>query len=203
VDYQTMCNLAFIPLSISQSEYVPENRLEHILIRHSLLHNFLYKPNSTMHLYADYFHEMIAELDEPFIARDKNWVANFQKKIYSKNPDNIIGKILVSVALPKLGDLIVKVDESKALLTATKTNFALHAYKLEKGKIADSIADLSPRFLKTTPLDPFDGKPIKYSKAKGIVYSVGKNLTDVGGSEGDDWPKMDDPTIHVSYQGKK
>ena len=30
--------------------------------------------------------------------------------------------------------------------------------------------------------DPFDGKPFRYALAKGLVYSVGENLTDDGGS---------------------
>jgi len=32
------------------------------------------------------------------------------------------------------------------------------------------------------PLDTYDGKPFRYSRSKGIVYSDGKDLKDSGGS---------------------
>ncbi len=196
VEYQTMCNLAFKPLSLKN--YEPQNWYERIIIRFPLVRDFLYKPNATMQLYADFFRARIADLDKPFIALDRNAGKNFQKRLNMKDLNNIIGKILVSVAAPNT-QLAEKLFETKALRIATQTNFALHAYKVEKGKIANSIAELNPIYLKEIPLDPFDGKPLRYSKGKGFVYSVGKNLTDVGGSEGEEWLKMDDPTIKVSY----
>ena len=36
--------------------------------------------------------------------------------------------------------------------------------------------------LEAIPADPYDGKPFRYAPAKGIVYSVGKDLVDSGGS---------------------
>ena len=42
-----------------------------------------------------------------------------------------------------------------------------------------------PDYLIVAPIDPFDGKPLRYKKlAKGyVVYSIGTNETDNGGSE--------------------
>ena len=48
-------------------------------------------------------------------------------------------------------------------------------------------------------MDPFDGKPIRYSKDKKIIYSVGEDGVDSGGSAGDDWRKMPDPTFSVDF----
>jgi len=39
-----------------------------------------------------------------------------------------------------------------------------------------------PAYLDGVPVDSFDGEPFRYSAEKGLVYSVGKNLTDEGGS---------------------
>ena len=36
--------------------------------------------------------------------------------------------------------------------------------------------------MKAVPADPFDGKPFRYDASKGIVYSVGKDCEDSGGS---------------------
>ena len=37
------------------------------------------------------------------------------------------------------------------------------------------------------------------SKEKKIIYSVGKDLIDSGGSKGDDWKKMEDPTFKIEF----
>ena len=38
-----------------------------------------------------------------------------------------------------------------------------------------------PEFLPAVPLDGFDGKPVRYSPAKKVVYSVGEDGLDSGG----------------------
>ena len=49
----------------------------------------------------------------------------------------------------------------------------------------DSLSNLVPDFLESIPIDPFDGKELRYRKLdKGfVVYSVGENLSDDGGQE--------------------
>ena len=49
-------------------------------------------------------------------------------------------------------------------------------------ELPDSLESLVPKYINTIPLDPYDGLPFKYSKSKAIVYSVGKDLKDSGGS---------------------
>lgn len=70
-----------------------------------------------------------------------------------------------------------------------------------------------PEYLSYVPLDPFDGKPIRYIAAAGIVYSVGYDLIDSSGSlngleswSGDGassrrW-KADDAVFHVTTEGE-
>jgi hypothetical protein len=50
------------------------------------------------------------------------------------------------------------------------------------GKLPENLQALVPTYLAAVPDDPFDGKPFRYSPEKKIVYSVGKNLVDDGGS---------------------
>ena len=47
----------------------------------------------------------------------------------------------------------------------------------------ESLGELVPAYLEAVPMDPFDGKEIKYKKLdKGyIVYSVGEDMIDDGG----------------------
>ncbi len=49
-----------------------------------------------------------------------------------------------------------------------------------------------PAYLDALPVDPFDGRPVRYSREKKIVYSVGKDLVDGGGmtdAQAREWAK--------------
>jgi hypothetical protein len=61
---------------------------------------------------------------------------------------------------------------------------AVERYRLKHRKWPDSLEALKPGLLKDIPLDPFDGKPIRYRKvADGVVvYSVGYDGNDDGGN---------------------
>ena len=49
--------------------------------------------------------------------------------------------------------------------------------------LPDSLSALVPKYIEAIPRDPFDGEPMRYSKEHGIVYSVGNDFVDNGGSE--------------------
>ena len=66
-------------------------------------------------------------------------------------------------------------------VAATQIQIALKCYKAEHGDLPDTLDKLVPKYFKTVPLDDFDGKPMKYSKAKRVIYAVGSDLTDDGG----------------------
>jgi hypothetical protein len=57
-------------------------------------------------------------------------------------------------------------------------------YRLRADRWPASVEDLKPDLLKVIPLDPFDGKPIRFAKtADGVViYSVGMDGSDDGGN---------------------
>jgi len=164
---------------------------------------FFYKYNQSRKMLADHFRDRMADIDKPYsqVPKDTNEKFKIDPKDFTKNLDNVAGRILLSVGMPNFTLFIAKINDTKALLEMTKINFALHIYRFETGKAAESLSDLVPRYLPRIPTDPFDGKIMRYSKKKSILYSVGKNLTDVGGSEGSmkDWNDMDDPTLKIVY----
>ena len=67
---------------------------------------------------------------------------------------------------------------------------ALAAYKAEKGVYPQTLADLSPAYLKAIPTDRFSDKGLIYkTRDKGyLLYSVGRNLKDDGGKK-QSWDK--------------
>jgi len=61
---------------------------------------------------------------------------------------------------------------------------AIERYRLAAtNRLPDSLAALVPSLLDSVPLDPFDGKPVRYKKLiKGyMIYSIGPDLQDDGG----------------------
>jgi hypothetical protein len=51
--------------------------------------------------------------------------------------------------------------------------------------VPGTLAELAPRFLPAVPIDPFDGKPLRYAvrQEECVVWSIGIDLADNGGSE--------------------
>ena len=67
---------------------------------------------------------------------------------------------------------------------------AASAYREAKGLYPQTIDDLVPTFLKTVPIDPYDGKPLKIKKVHGglDLYSVGPVAKDWKGNSGERKP---------------
>jgi hypothetical protein len=64
------------------------------------------------------------------------------------------------------------------------TAIALKRFQLRHGKWPGTLGELAPEFLASVPIDPDDGKPLKYHpNADGafLLYSVGEDGVDNGG----------------------
>jgi|AntAceMinimDraft_16_1070373.scaffolds.fasta_scaffold43017_1 hypothetical protein len=84
-------------------------------------------------------------------------------------------------------------------IRATKLFLALKVYKNDYGHLPQNLSELVPNYISTIPEDPFDNKPLKYSIEKNIIYSVGRDLIDSGGSTGKYLREMPDPTIEINF----
>jgi hypothetical protein len=62
---------------------------------------------------------------------------------------------------------------------------AVERHRLATGRLPDTLADLVPSYLDTVPVDPFDGRDLRYKKLETgfVVYSVGEDETDNRGKE--------------------
>ena len=81
-------------------------------------------------------------------------------------------------------------DQRRLAVTA----IALKRFQLEHGQWPETLAELSPEFLPSVPIDPYDGKPLKYhSNPDGtfLLYSVGEDGVDDGGDPS--------PAKHASF----
>lgn len=96
---------------------------------------------------------------------------------------NAIGEGLYDLLRISPRDLLTRKCEENVAVSATRTILALRAYLSQHGELPRSLSDLVPDELSTLPLDDFDGKALRYSRERRILYSVGWNTVDDGGVE--------------------
>jgi len=76
-----------------------------------------------------------------------------------------------------------KAADFHALQRLGQVAVALRLYRHEHGRYPETLEELVPKYLPSLPVDPFDGKPLRYKRlAKGFkVWSVGWDMKDDGG----------------------
>ena len=85
---------------------------------------------------------------------------------------------LTPMLLPTFGP-----GSTHSAVRAARTALAVERFRLSRGKLPESLQDLVPDYLGSVPLDPFDGKPLRYRVTDHgyIVYSIGADGVDDGG----------------------
>jgi hypothetical protein len=85
--------------------------------------------------------------------------------------------------LPFLSAMRIATGRGTASLRSGATLIACERYHLAHGKWPKQLTDLTPQFMETLPLDPFDGQPLRYQVTPEavMVYSIGSDLVDDGG----------------------
>ncbi|HCE45542.1 MAG TPA: hypothetical protein DET40_18535 [Lentisphaeria bacterium] len=83
---------------------------------------------------------------------------------------------------------LMNVFDKKCLALANvacnRAGLAVERYRLKYGKLPEKLFDLKAEFIENVPLDPFDGKELRYKKLpKGyMIYSIGSDCVDNGGT---------------------
>ncbi|MEO7676666.1 MAG: hypothetical protein ABIV39_07895 [Verrucomicrobiota bacterium] len=84
-------------------------------------------------------------------------------------------------------------------VSATQTILALRCYQMKYGNLPKSLDELVPEFLPAVPFDDFDGKTLRYSPDKKVVYSVGPDLIDSGGQRTNSARKTLDVPFDINF----
>ncbi|MFA5189278.1 MAG: hypothetical protein WC740_01050 [Verrucomicrobiia bacterium] len=100
-----------------------------------------------------------------------------------KLPFYLIGS---RVSVPPVLGTTVRDARSIALGRIVLAALAVERFRNDTRRLPESLAELAPRYLNTVPIDPFDGKPVRYKlfaapKRGYVVYSVGEDGKDDGG----------------------
>ncbi len=99
---------------------------------------------------------------------------------------NILGRMMYSImAVDVVGAMKMKC-QSNTGSAVTYAMLAIKAFQAKNGRLPQTLDELVPEFLPAVPLDDFDGKPIRYSPAKKVLYSVGEDFKDGGGMTRDE-----------------
>jgi hypothetical protein len=92
------------------------------------------------------------------------------------------GLVISAGTLPAIPRSFAKVGEATARVRVAQAALALERHRFKHGNaLPTSLDALVPGFLEAVPIDPFDGKPLRYEKLEGggyVVYSVGKDRQD-------------------------
>ena len=89
---------------------------------------------------------------------------------------------------------IASVAGGETDFSATRLGVALECYRRRHGRTPATLEGLVPEILDAVPRDVFDGEPLRYDAHRCAIYSVGPDLIDEGGSEGEHPTDMPDPT---------
>lgn len=112
------------------------------------------------------------------------------------------GKMMIfsRMLLPALSRTLQRDGEHAARIRTTRTAIAIERYRRAHGGNApNNLNELVPTYLGAPPEDPFDGELLRFKHlASGyVVYSIGSDLHDDGGNEGD--PKKQGAAKDITF----
>ena len=147
------------------------------------LSNFRYffQPNQTKRNLAEVHRFMIDQATRIYADMEPFDISDKEGGRWAVLRPNAIGNYVFLIMLPseKIVEARCRTD---GLLAGAKLVVACHRFARDKGRWPETLAELVPDYLGEVPRDPYDGAPFRYSAEKGLVWAVGKNLTDEGGS---------------------
>jgi hypothetical protein len=148
--------------------------------------SYVFQPNATKQLFASLHRGIIEGLGLPY--------AKVRLPDYHPLPQSRLGRLWWMLHPNGTGRMIVAVAFSnpdvyewrakfETDLVGTRLLLACRAFQLEKKDLPPSLDALVPAYIEKLPGDPYIDAPFRYAKEKGIVYSVGWNCVDDGGTD--------------------
>ena len=90
-----------------------------------------------------------------------------------------------SILMPAIARTFTKNATVLTRIQLVKVALSLDRFRVQTGQLPENLNQLTPQFLKSIPIDPFAGEPLRYRRLeKGyVIYSVDKDGHDDGGRE--------------------
>ncbi|MBU4077986.1 hypothetical protein KKE85_00010 [Patescibacteria group bacterium] len=163
--------------------------------------NYFYKPNKTKEMFVDNFRLLVANVDKNYNEMEfplQGIMLTPSSGFKMFFTENFVGKIMRDIMLISINSTWAHSCQEEFLLKGTQLLMAMKAYKNETGVLPSNLGDLVPEYIIEVYKDPFDGKAIRYNAGKGLIYSIGEDLIDSGGSE-EDSDNIEEPTLKIDF----
>jgi hypothetical protein len=94
------------------------------------------------------------------------------------------GEALTGALLRSLENFAASFRRDRAHLRNALVGLALERYRLAQGRWPDHLRELAPDYLPAVPIDPFDGRELRYKRLPDgvLIYSVGPDKQDNDGA---------------------
>jgi hypothetical protein len=109
----------------------------------------------------DYMHDCIEASRLPLTERLTGF-GNATKKLENLPVFHFMMKLLAP-PINRAAEIDLR---ARAGIDLARTALAIERYRLATGKVPESLEELVPQYLREVPIDPFDGKPIRYIRAE-------------------------------------
>jgi hypothetical protein len=133
-------------------------------------------------LFLSLMNRRVEEVKRPLheqVALEKAWDEEVRTRLAPPSR-----AVLTRLLLPAMQKFSEAFRREHAYLRCASVALAAERYRRDKKIWPQSVDQLSPQYLSSVPLDPYDGKPLRYKrKIDGvIIYSIGQDVVDNGGN---------------------
>jgi len=145
---------------------------------------YFWQPNNTKAQLSNAYRRMIDNLGRRYSDVDIGYRDAAAEPSFSQwlRP-NSLGRQMNEIFKPPLRRKFLRIRHRQDFDTsAVQLLLVLKAYEAERGALPETLQELVPEYIDRISTDPFDGNPIRYSRERRVIYSVGADLTDSGGS---------------------
>lgn len=144
------------------------------------------QPNKTKLIFADIFRDLLANVDHHHDQIDLRSPEEHFDLRSSRLPlrlrPNALGLTLGGLIAPASRMVLESKVRADLRVSATAVLVGIRRYEIDRGSLPDTMEDLIPAYIDSAPIDPYDGQPLRYIADDQIIYSVGKDGEDAGGS---------------------
>ncbi len=140
---------------------------------------YSFKPNETRKMLADDCRRSMANLKRPSNEFEYSKFAPAYCNIAGVSiyrGRNWVGRHLCYVVMPACERCVIKMRRSNVSIVGTQLLIALRCYKIDNNDLPETLEEIVPEYIDKLPDINYDGKPLRYSKEKKIIYSVGDDM---------------------------
>lgn len=166
-----------------------------------------FKPNATLHLFADSFRELKSESTATVLARQNQISFRMRQRKtggIGVPSGNFTGEEYFATRIHPYSELPVRHGLARAQHASIMTLFAVRRFVLAEARMPQDPGELTANYLPEDVVDPFSGNRLRINLASGLIYSVGTDLRDEGGRRTEQ-PLEDplEPTLEIGISVAK